>query len=71
VLAADFAITRPAVSKHLAVLKGAGLVRETKRGRENVYALEREALEAARAWLALFWRGKLSSLKQLAEAEDE
>ena len=69
-LAAQFDMSRPAVSKHLAVLRGAGLVREHKRGRENLYGLQRDALEAARAWLALFWRGRLGSLKALAEAEN-
>ncbi len=70
-LAADFEISRPAVSKHLAVLRVAGLVTETRSGRENIYALEREPLDEARQWLASFWRGRLSALKQLAESEDE
>lgn len=71
VLAADFDISRPAVSKHLAVLRAAGLVREARRGRENFYALERDALDDARAWLSAFWRGRLSALKQMAETDDE
>lgn len=69
-LAADFAISRPAVSKHLAVLRTAGLVRETRRGRENIYTLDRAALEDARAWLSEFWRGRLSALKQMAEDQN-
>jgi DNA-binding transcriptional ArsR family regulator len=69
-LATHFAMSRPAVSKHLAVLRDAGLVREQKRGRENLYALQRDALEDARAWLAFFWRGKLAALKALAETEN-
>lgn len=71
VLAADFAISRPAVSKHLAVLRHAGLVREARRGRENIYALERPALEQARAWLAEFWRGRLDALRILAETQND
>jgi DNA-binding transcriptional ArsR family regulator len=71
VLAAGFAMSRPAVSKHLAVLRHAGLVRERRVGRENFYALERSALEDARAWLSVFWRGKLGALKRLAEDEYE
>lgn len=71
VLAGDFAMSRPAVSKHLAVLRNAGLVKEKRRGRENYYALERIALEEARAWLTGFWREKLSALKQMAEENDE
>jgi DNA-binding transcriptional ArsR family regulator len=69
VLAADFAMSRPAVSKHLAVLRDAGLVQEARRGRENFYTLHRAAMEDARAWLALFWRGRLTALKQLSEEE--
>lgn len=71
VLAADFEISRPAVSKHLAVLRDAGLVRERREGRENIYALDRAALADARAWLTAFWRGRLSALKALAEEDDE
>lgn len=70
-LAADFDMSRPAVSKHLAVLREAGLVRETRRGRENIYALERDALDEARRWLSAFWRGRLGALKQLAEGEHD
>ena len=70
-LAGHFAISRPAVSKHLAVLRNAGLVREQRRGRENLYALERAALDQAREWLAMFARGRLSALKQLAEGDDD
>jgi DNA-binding transcriptional ArsR family regulator len=70
-LAAHFEMSRPAVSKHLAVLRDAGLVREQRRGRENLYTLQRDALEDARAWLALFWRGKLGALKHLAESEND
>ena len=33
------------------------VVRERRAGRENFYALDRAALEDARAWLAVFWRG--------------
>jgi len=68
-LAADFAISRPAVSKHLAVLRDAGLVREIRRGRENVYFLERAALNNARKWLSEFWRGRLDALRRMAEDE--
>ncbi len=66
-LARNFKMSRPAVSKHLAVLRGAGLVREQRRGRENVYSLDRDALAVAHAWLGEFWRERLSALRQLAE----
>ncbi|MBK8083025.1 MAG: winged helix-turn-helix transcriptional regulator [Devosia sp.] len=50
-LAQAFAISRPAISRHLRVLKDAGLVREIKQGRENVYSLQRDRLKPAAAWL--------------------
>ena len=70
-LAARFAISRPAVSKHLAVLRASGLVREMRAGRENVYELERARLSAAHGWLSAFWRDRLARLKALAEDDDE
>lgn len=69
-LAERFDISRPGVSKHLAVLRDAGLVREQRRGRENIYTLDRAAMGDARAWLGAFWRGRLSALKRLAEDEE-
>jgi len=53
-LAAEFDISRPAISRHLRVLKEAGLVREEKRGRENVYILEAGQFLGADRWLQAF-----------------
>lgn len=50
-LAAAFSISRPAISRHLRVLKEAGLVAEVKQGRENLYALRTTPLARAQAWL--------------------
>ncbi|OEO32125.1 hypothetical protein VW23_000905 [Devosia insulae DS-56] len=50
-LAAAFAISRPAISRHLRVLKEAGLVQEVKQGRENLYSFQRDELKAGIAWL--------------------
>lgn len=50
-LAAAFAISRPAISRHLKVLKDAGLVQEEKAGRENVYSLQRGKLKPMQDWL--------------------
>ena len=69
-LAARFDMSRPGVSKHLAVLRQAGLVSEERRGRENIYAIEREALADARTWLTTFWKGRLTALKHLAEHDE-
>jgi DNA-binding transcriptional ArsR family regulator len=72
VLAASFPqISRPAVSKHLGVLREAGLVRVREDGREWHYALDPEPLAAAhREWWAAFvplWDDRLARLKRNAE----
>jgi DNA-binding transcriptional ArsR family regulator len=50
-LANAFSISRPAISRHLRVLKTAGLVAEVKKGRENLYALRPARLAPATAWI--------------------
>lgn len=51
-LAADHAISRPAISRHLRVLGEAGLVIADDRGRERHYRLERSGLAPVSDWLA-------------------
>lgn len=51
-LADSFAISRPAISRHLRVLKTAGLVAEVKKGRENLYTLRRGKFTKAAEWIA-------------------
>ena len=51
VLAAAFKISRPAISRHLRVLKQAGLISEKKIGRENRYALHANRLAPVQRWL--------------------
>lgn len=51
-LAAEFAISRPAISRHLRVLKQARIISENKVGRENLYSLHPDRLEPVKAWLA-------------------
>jgi DNA-binding transcriptional ArsR family regulator len=67
-LAAAFPISRPAISRHLRLLREADLIAEERSGRENVYSLRRERLRMLRAWLDKHWTGRLDGLKQLAEA---
>lgn len=50
-LAAEFDISRPAISRHLRVLREAGLIREEKSGRENLYALQAKRFAPVRKWL--------------------
>ena len=53
-LADAFSISRPAISRHLRVLKTAGLVIEVKKGRENLYTLKSAKLLGAVKWLSSF-----------------
>jgi len=69
VLTEAFSISRPAISRHLRVLKSAGLVAEVKKGRENVYAFRPGKLNAAKTWLELIANAaKAESAKAEPEA---
>ncbi len=50
-LADAFSISRPAISRHLRVLKTAGLVVEVKKGRENLYSVRLNKLDKAVEWV--------------------
>ena len=70
-LAGGFATSRPAISRHLRVLREATLVVERREGRRRVYALHPEPMGRADAWLSKyrpFWAARLHALKQLLEA---
>lgn len=60
-LARGVTVSRPAVSQHLAVLKAAGLVRDTATGTRRVYEIDPQGLGAIRAWLDDMWGGALES----------
>ena len=69
-LAGDFDQTRPAISKHLRVLREARLVSETKAGRERLYNLEPLALQKVAGWVEgyrSFWQTSLHQLKRYLE----
>lgn len=73
-LADHFDISRPAVSKHLSVLKQAGLVASRAEGRKNVYRLEHEPLQEVLAWLVeldRFWAEHLDDVEANLPDEDE
>jgi DNA-binding transcriptional ArsR family regulator len=64
-LAAYVTVSRPAVSQHLAVLRGVGLVSEERHGRERRYRLHPERLDEVRTWmhaLDRFWDHRLDRL---------
>ena len=63
-------VTRQAVTKHLEVLAGAGLVRGSRVGRERIWALEPQPLDEARRSIELIsrqWDRALGRLKALVE----
>jgi DNA-binding transcriptional ArsR family regulator len=72
-LAAKFPrISRPGVSKHLRVLRGAHLLRQERRGRELWYRLDAVPLLNIDGWLReyeTFWQSRLDELKRAVEKD--
>ncbi len=71
-LAEPYDISRPAVSRHLRVLREAGLVTVETHGRERWYSLSPAALNDAQAWLEEvegMWGAALQSLKRFVETK--
>src|SRR5438309_4624427 len=71
-IASAFPVSRPAISKHLRLLRRAHLVQERREGRHRLYQLNPEPLKAVDSWLdqyRVFWRANLSSLKTFVEGE--
>jgi DNA-binding transcriptional ArsR family regulator len=66
-LAAEFPISRPAVSQHLKVLKDAGLVVDRPAGNRRIYRLNPDGVGALRAQLERFWSKALATYKEVAE----
>lgn len=73
-IASAFPVSRPAISKHLRLLRRAHLVQEHREGRNRVYQLNPEPLRAVDSWIEQyrsFWTSNLNSLKAFVEAEYE
>jgi len=73
-LAASMPVSRPAVVKHLGILDRAGLVESRRRGREVLFSVRPEPLDAAARWMASVaaeWDARLAALKRLAEEGDQ
>lgn len=73
-IANAFPVSRPAISKHLRLLRRAHLVREHREGRNRVYQLNPEPLRAVDSWIEqyrVFWAASLNNLKAFVEAEYE
>ncbi len=73
-LTGDAGISQPAVSKHLALLKQAGLVRDRKDGRQTHYSAELRGLKPLMDWMAFyaaFWRSRFDALEDLLKRMDQ
>jgi DNA-binding transcriptional ArsR family regulator len=71
-IAQAFPVSRPAISKHLRLLRRAHLVRERREGRRRLYHLNPEPLRAIDSWLnhyRIFWQMNLTDLKTFVESE--
>jgi DNA-binding transcriptional ArsR family regulator len=63
-------LTRQAITKHLRVLEGAGIVHGVRAGREKLFAFDPQPMEEIRQYLALVseqWDQALARLKSLVE----
>jgi DNA-binding transcriptional ArsR family regulator len=66
-------VSQPGMSRHLRVLREAGLVRVRKTSRHRVYSLSWEGLAPVDAWLSKFrghWESELDSLESFLDAND-
>jgi DNA-binding transcriptional ArsR family regulator len=71
-LAADFSQSRPAISRHLRILREARVILEERAGRERVYRIEPNSLKPVAAWIEgyrAFWQANLEGLKQYLGTE--
>jgi DNA-binding transcriptional ArsR family regulator len=66
-LARDVPISRPAVSRHLRLLKEAGLVDEEASGTRRIYRLHDEGLDAVQQYLRRVWGESATRFRLLAE----
>ena len=71
-IAREFPVSRPAISKHLRLLRRARLVEEHRQGRHRLYRLNAGPLRGVETWLEqyrVFWQAGLTRLKTFVEAE--
>ena len=61
-------VTRPAISQHLGVLRGAGLVTERRDGTRRLYRADRDEMQKLRQFLDDYWTSGLERLRDVAEA---
>ena len=62
-------VSRPAISQHLRVLKGVGLIAERRDGTRRLYRVDPKRLARVRAYLDAFWESRLDALREQTERE--
>ncbi|MGB7817607.1 MAG: metalloregulator ArsR/SmtB family transcription factor [Ornithinibacter sp.] len=67
-IAGEFPVTRSAISQHLLVLEGSGLVTATKVGRQRIYRVDPSGLRTLQAEIDRFWTNELDQLVADANA---
>ena len=69
-----FSVSRPAIAKHLSILREAELIRSERRGRQTINQLQPAKLKPVADWLKFydqFWDDKLQKLKSAVEGEND
>lgn len=73
-LAIRYDISQPAISKHLRVLENAGLIRRTRRGRENIVTVNPLPIEEAANWIGIhakFWHMHFDAVEDYLVANNK
>lgn len=73
-ISSEFEMTRPAITKHLNILREGHLICIRKQGRQRLHRLQPDALKTVSDWLSFFdhfWDERLAELKQAVEVQDE
>jgi DNA-binding transcriptional ArsR family regulator len=66
-IAADVGMSQQAVSHHLHVLRGTGLVTETREGTRHLFMVRADGFDVVRQFVEGFWPNRLAALKSAAE----
>ncbi len=70
-IAANFTVSRPAISQHIAVLREAGLLDERREGTRRLYRARPEGMAGLRDFLNEFWANRIERLRLAAELEQQ
>jgi DNA-binding transcriptional ArsR family regulator len=71
-LADHFPVSRPAIAKHVRILRRAGLIAERREAQARVLSINPAPLASVDSWLApyrLFWAARLTDLKRVVEGQ--